>query len=334
VLAESPERNREQILVLRTYAGQEHDGLTSVFARVSDLGEVVDDTRGDSGHPVLVAGLPFQYSQRLSPRNRNIVYTTFETSQLPPHWVNSINGNYHECVVPHQHVARVFVNSGVRIPVRVVQLGFTRYPGDPVRRPPADVFRVGFMGVPVRRKNLHKLFAACLELREEIPSLRLAVHVATYYEWLNSANWNDIKSAGFVEWSEGVLSPQEVAAWYRRLSCYVYPSSAEGWSFTPRESVCLGVPTALSAIPIHADLIDSGFCTAIPVRGVEPATYEGGVYGAWDRVEVDDIVRALKDIHESPDAVEQRARDGAHWIANRWRNAETRQGLVDVLRSA
>jgi hypothetical protein len=58
-----------------------------------------------------------------------------------------------------------------------------------------------------------------------MPSLRLAVHVATYYEWLNSANWNEIKSAGFV-------------------------------------------------------------------------------------------------------------RGGASWIANRWQNAETRRGLVDVLRSA
>ena len=38
------------------------------------------------------------------------------------------------------------------------------------------------MGVPVRRKNLDKLYAACLELREAIPSLRLAVHVATFYE--------------------------------------------------------------------------------------------------------------------------------------------------------
>jgi hypothetical protein len=82
------DRNTDRILVLRTYAEQEHDGLTSVFARVSDLGDVVDDTRDDSGRPVLVAGIPFLYVQRLSPRNRNIVYTTFETSQLPVQWVN------------------------------------------------------------------------------------------------------------------------------------------------------------------------------------------------------------------------------------------------------
>ncbi|MBV9582074.1 MAG: hypothetical protein JO057_26120, partial [Chloroflexi bacterium] len=187
MLAESPEANREQILVLRTYAEPEHDGLTSLFARVSDLGHVVDDTRGDGGHRVLVAGIPFLYAERLSPRNRNIVCTTFETSQLPPHWVNSINGHYVQCVVPHEHVARVFVDSGVRIPVRVVQFGFTRYPGEPLWRRPADVFRIGFMGVPVRRKNLDKLYAACLELRETIHCLSLAVHVATNYEWLNPA---------------------------------------------------------------------------------------------------------------------------------------------------
>src|SRR5262249_26278903 len=57
------DRNTDRILVLRTYAEQEHDGLTSVFARVSDLGDVVDDTGDDSGRLVLVAGIPFLYVQ-------------------------------------------------------------------------------------------------------------------------------------------------------------------------------------------------------------------------------------------------------------------------------
>ena len=116
------------------------------------------------------------------------------------------------------------------------------------------------------------------------------------------------------------------------LTCRFF-SSAEGWSFTPRESLSLGVPTVLSEIPVHADLTCSRFCTAIPVRGSEPATYEGGVYGAWDRVEVDDIARAVMDIYQNPDAVEERARSGARWIANRWLNDDTRYGLIDVLRT-
>jgi glycosyltransferase involved in cell wall biosynthesis len=58
------------------------------------------------------------------------------------------------------------------------------------REPTKTCFVFGFIGVPVLRKNLHKLFDACEQLRDEIPSLRLAVHVSKFYEWLDRENWD------------------------------------------------------------------------------------------------------------------------------------------------
>jgi hypothetical protein len=98
----------------------------------------------------------------------------------------------------------VFYDSGVRVPLHVIQQGFTRYRREPSSGTTQNAFRIGFMGVPVQRKNICKLFDACLQLRGEIPSLRLVIHVAQFYDWLDRTTWERIQSAPFVEWSEGV----------------------------------------------------------------------------------------------------------------------------------
>ena len=170
-------------------------------------------------------------------------------------------------------------------------------------------------------------------MRDEIPSLRLAVHVSKFYEWLDRENWDYIRSASFVEWSEGVWPKDEVAAWYNSLSCYVYPSSAEGWSGTPRESMFLGVPTIITAIPMHADLVQSGFCGIIPADGLEPATYEGGVFGAWSRVRTEDIAQAIKEVYQDQCVAVQRARKGARWIEEKWLDADLQLALRHLLRT-
>ena len=86
--------------------------------------------------------------------------------------------------------------------------------------------------------------------------------------------FDDIRHDPIVVWSQGKLCEARLGRWFAGLSCYVFPSSGEGWSFTPRESVGLGIPTAVSDIPVHRELIASGFVRAIPHRGLVPARQE------------------------------------------------------------
>ena len=317
--------------VLRTYGEEKHDGLSSVFAKTAELGEIVDDTRDFEGQRVLVAGIPFLYTDRLSRRNTNILFTTFESTQLPNHWINAINSCYDVCVVPHESIKDVFGASGVRVPIYVAPLGFTRYPRRATSEIDPNLFRVGFLGVPVVRKNLHKLYLACKSLVAEIPSLRLAIHVAKLYDWLDPKTWDAVKSSPFVEWSEGVWTQERVADWYQSLSCYAYPSSAEGWSFTPRESIFLGVPTVVSDIPLHADLIASRCCAAIACDGLEPATFEGGTFGHWHHVTIEDIARVLRKVHRDHSAWIERAASGALWIEKKWMDISFQRTLLDII---
>lgn len=323
----------EDIYILRTFTDGAFDGLTTVYERTARIGAVIDDTSHLDGKKVLVAGMPAHYTDKLSRKNTNVVYTTFETTKIPYFWSEALNKHYHYCIVPHAYMKEVFSDSGVRIPVEVIQQGFTRHNRAYRIKPPTDVFRIGFIGVPNDRKNLFKLYQACVNLFPRIPELRLAVHIATLFGWMYSPLLGLIENTPFVEWTEGCVTEDEISRWYADLSCYVFPSSGEGWSFTPRESLYLGIPTLLTDIPVHKEITESGYCRVIPVRGKEKATYEGNTYGLWDRVNVGDIEDAIWDVYQNYGSYLIRAMQGGRWIENRWTNESSQQRLLEFLRS-
>ncbi len=321
----------EHIYLLRTCKEQPYDGLSYVYDRTSGLGIPVDDTSSLEGKKVLVSSMPIGYTNRVSKRNTNIIYTTIESSSLPPDWVNVVNGYFKYCIVPHPHIKKVFENSGVSLPVEVIQQGFTRFKRKDRNTLKRSTFNVGFLGVPVERKNLFKLYQACANLLADIPELRLKVHIPDFYGGMDLKYLGMVKMSPFVDWTEGYLGEDQVAEWYNGLSCYVFPSSGEGWSFTPRESLYLGVPTILSDIPVHKELIESGYCKAIPVSGKEEARFYGIISGKWDRVNVEDIENAIRDVYLNYGSYYIKTLQGSRWIENRWMNESSQQLLLDFL---
>ncbi|MEW6146127.1 MAG: glycosyltransferase [Thermodesulfobacteriota bacterium] len=323
----------DDIYVLRTYDDKAYDGLTNVFSRSSPVGIVVKDTKSLSGKKVLVCGVPHCYVYRLSRQNVNVAYTTFESNAIPSFWVESLNADYARCIVPHEYIKEVFIASGVRIPVTVIQQGFTRYRRNVRIKPQSGVFRIGFLGVPYNRKNLFKVYQACVNLLGSIPGLRLVVHSALKYSGIYTPEVYLMENSPFVEWTWGAKDEEWTSEWLSRLSCYIFPSSGEGWSFTPRESLYLGIPTLLSDIPVHKEIIESGFCRAIPVSGKEEAKYEGNTYGQWDRVSVNDIEEAIWDVYRNYGSYLIRALQGGRWIENKWTNESSQQMLLEFMRS-
>ena len=277
-----------------------------------------------------MAAMPYIYGAMLDKKNTNICYTTFETSQLPQGWVDSLSNNYQACIVPHTAIKKVFVQSGISIPIFVVHQGYTRLPRLPHLFEKS--FTIGFLGVPQARKNLHKLFGACKDLihNGQIPELKLTIHVATYYDELDHGWFEEMKQADFVTYSEGKKNERELGEWYAKLSAYCFPSSGEGWSFTPRESLYLGIPTILSDIPVHRELINSGYCQPIANQGLEAAVYdhyENGkrrkiTYGQWHCIQKKDIQSAIFDVYQNYSLWKERAQLATQWIAQQWKNED------------
>jgi glycosyltransferase involved in cell wall biosynthesis len=324
----------DEIYVLETCDHEPDDGLSHVHDRTSALGVIVKDTKSLSGRKVLLCNMPHLYTHRLSKRNKNVIYTTFETTELPGFWVEAINEHYHYCVVPHHYVKTVFEDSGVRIPVKVIQQGFSRLNRQYGKTFNQDEFRIGFLGIPYERKNLFKLYQACVNLLPKIPGLRLAVHAADLRRLGGfTSQLAIVKFTPFVDWTEGPRSEDGISKWYSELACYVFPSSGEGWSFTPRESLYMGVPTLITDIPVHRELVESGYYGVIPVRENEDSNYEGRVFGKWDRVSVEDIEKAILELYKNYGKNLIKAIEGGKWIENKWTNESSQQRMLEFLQS-
>ena len=323
--------NPRDIYVLQTYPEIASDGLSSVYHRVASLAPVVADSKHLSDATVLVPGIPGLYLDRISANNRNVCYTTFESSQLPSHWTFALNNNFAACCVPHESVRQVFTDSGVTIPVFVVQQGYNRFPVPRVTESTNQNLRVGFLGVPVVRKNLSLLFTACKVLRDSGVNVQLVVHVPFYYDWMHNDNLATIRESPFVEWTEGFKNQQQLSDWFGSLACYAFPSSGEGWSFTPRESLALGIPTVVSDVPVHKELIDSEYVVAIKSSGSSAATMETSNSGSWCDIQCSDIRDALHTIVKDRQAALINARKGAKWIEHKWLNEDCCTQLQKVL---
>lgn len=325
--------SNKDLLILETYpAGvAPYDGLSGIFNVVAPLGRVVEDSSMLSEKTVLVCGIAPLYEHRISARNRNVIFTTFESDALPEHWVTAIN-RYQHCIVPHAAIKEVFVSSGVRIPVSVVHQGYRRYERRKPAKQATESFHIGFLGAPVNRKNLCKLYMACRELQQaDIPELKLHVHVAAFYDWLDPQPFERMQRDGMVCWTSGKYTPQETAEWYHQLDCYIFPSSGEGWSYTPRESMYLGIPTIISDIPVHDELVKSGYYSVIRATGKVAADFNGAVYGSWNNIEVEEIKRAITDIYQRREHYQRLAGMGAVWIAEQWGNEEVGERIQELI---
>lgn len=321
------------LYTLKTYHEDKYDGLTTVYHQVKEIGVVKTSTKHLVGKKVIVCGVPFLYLDKISNANKNVIYTTFETTELPDFWTNAINNHYKFCIVPHQHIKKVFKNSNVKIPIKIIPQGFNRYKRFYRKTISPETFRVGFLGVPVPRKNLFKLFFACQGLLAKIPTLKLSIHVSKFYEWSDNEAYNEIKNSPFVEWSECVLSDDQLSEWYGKLSCYIFPTSGEGWSFTPRESMYLGIPTIISNIPVHRELVKSNFYKVIRTRGLEDAKFHNSLYGRWHKVDISDIENAILDVFRNFSGYQEKALSGSIWIQDKWTQEQTRHQVFSFMNS-
>ena len=313
----------QKLYVLEAYQ-DDPTGLGIVARRCYQLGELVADSRGVTGK-VLVAARPDIYHELVRPENINYIWTTFESSQIPESWVNSINENFTNVFVPHPYVLEVFQGSGVNRPITVLPQSYPkRLRVKPIEKQ-TDRLRLGILGVPNRRKNFEKVIEAVVELRQEGHNVELMIHCP----WLldrNQKAWGDLPG---ITLTVEKLSDDEIDRWYSELDAYIYPSSGEGWSFTPREAISLGIPTIITDIQVHQELVESGFYLSINSNQWEPAYYEflDGNCGEWKTYSVPQIKDAIVEMMDNYEYWYDLAETGKNWIAEEsstWEHSEKR----------
>ena len=172
------------LYILNTYGMNNPDeGLSVVYHSIKSLGIEINNSSNIINKKVFIAGMPDnRYLPFLNKQNINIIYTTYEFSPIPKLWVDVLNNWYSIVIVPHEEVRKMFIDSGVKKQIYVVQQGC------PIRKnilhsltDREKKFTIGFLGVPAKRKNLELLIESIEILKNKIPNIVLKVHISKYY---------------------------------------------------------------------------------------------------------------------------------------------------------
>jgi glycosyltransferase involved in cell wall biosynthesis len=307
----SAEKNNScPLYVLNTHP-DDVSGLGVVAAQCQALGELVNDSRSVAGK-ILVAGRPDIYQELVRFENLNYIWTTFESTVIPQTWVKSINEKFEQVFVPHTYIKKVFLDSGVKRNIEIIPQRFVdRQRIKPITKQKAKLV-LGVLGVPNQRKNFDKLVEAVNQIYREGFDIKLKIHSPILLNRVQS-EWNNYKA---IDLTVGSKSDRDINHWYSQLDAYIFPSSGEGWSFTPRESMSLGIPTIVSDIPLHQELIDSGFYLPIRSGRWESAYFEflESSCGQWKAYSIENIKASIIQLIEEYDDWSKKALAGKQWI--------------------
>ena len=123
-----------------------------------------------------------------------------------------------------------------------------------------------------------------------------------------------------------------MSEWYAKLHCYICVSSGTGWSYTPRESLYLSIPTIITNIPLHNELCNSGYYIVIDIMNndKQDAYFEflNDVCGKWHEVKIHDIVKSILYIYNNYNICVDISMKGSIWIESQWVNKDISEFII------
>ena len=245
-----------------------------------------------------------KYKLPYNKAKKNYAYSVFDGSILPYRWKDDINNYLDGVFVPIQHLVDVFKNNGVEKPVYElpVALDLEKYlsfykSNDDVKK----VFRFGVIGSLEGRKNINKVLKAFNNAFKDNSQVELIISSKSISNEKDIVEefMNELKHTTNVSFSCECKSSSELENLMKSFDAYIYCSSGEGYSVTPREALACGHPIVLSAIPAHKSICDLSEEDGVywVKANIEVPAFQASLnqyVGSNFDCEVDDIVEALR----------------------------------------
>lgn len=257
-----------------------------------------------------------------------VIVTMFESSRIPPAWVEPLNG-YDAVVVPSMFCKWVFEASGVSAPIHVIPLGIGdqyRYVERPDGRP---LTFLAFMDRG-RRKGGFASIQAFLDAFGESMDYRLILKTRAGGRTVNFTNPN-------IDIIQADLSEFELLDLYASADVLINPNLGEGFGLIPREFAATGGISLATAWGGTAEAINIwGVPIAYDLAKADWAGHKnlaGQPLGNWAIPRHADIVEKIRDIAEHRDAYRAHAQRAASLLPSMYSWRQFGRRMIELWRS-
>jgi glycosyltransferase involved in cell wall biosynthesis len=255
-----------------------------------------------------------------------IGFTMLEVDGLPADWVEACN-QMDEIFVPSHFNKETFANSGVRVPITVMPLGF-----DP------DVFNASASGHKIEdyftflsmfewgeRKApevLLEVFNDEFKADEKVllllktdnrdPGVNVQQQVANLNLSPNRA------SIGFL-FNQPIAAAQ-MATLYHSADCFVLPTRGEGWGMPILEAMACGLPVIATDWSGQTEFMNAEIAYPLCVRELVPSRAKCPYYKGfrWADPDYDHLRYLMRHVFEHQQEARQKGQQAAEEVAQKW----------------
>jgi glycosyltransferase involved in cell wall biosynthesis len=262
-----------------------------------------------------------------------IGYTMFETDKLPditdrnPDWVKACN-SLTRLWVPSKHCADLFRNSGVKVPIDIIQLGVDPNLYSFYERPERNTFTFLMLGTLTIRKNPGIVLSAFLALFKNNPNVRIVFK--TQSGTMGHIQMPD-KNVIIID---KLASVQETIQYYRDADCYVCTSRGEGFCLPPVEAMATGLPVIVAKNTGMLEYCNEEYNYPIECPNKVPVMRmpkEWGNCGNWWDVDYEQLKKTMMYVYEHQKEAKEKGVKAAEWVKNNWTYDKTANKIINIL---
>jgi len=247
--------------------------------------------------PAIIYHLPPTLGQYQDVKGPKMAFTMFETTRLPQYWVNCLNRLCDCVLVPSQFCKDVFIKSGVKKHIEVIQLGINLADYQYMDRPDnREIFTFLAVANMDERKNIKAALSAFYEEFGSNEPVRFIVKTrqGSPVTFLPKKN---------IEIIEEDYTTEQMQKLYFEADAFVYPSRGEGFGLPPREAMATGLPTILTNWSALEDISNPMYSYPIEKFDLVPAKYPKSellgidpILGKWAAPDKDEIAKLMRHI--------------------------------------
>ncbi len=261
-------------------------------------------------------------------KGKHIGFPIFELDTFTPREIHHLNST-DEVFVCSEWAKGVCLNNGIKVPVKVVNLGVDTnifQPASVSTTGPTVFFNCGKWEV---RKG-HDLLADAFKKAFSVDDNVLLIMCCSnpFLSAAEEANWTNRYKNPKIRVISRLPSHADVATMINHADCGDFPSRAEGWNLEAIETLACGRQLIITDYSAHTEFCNADNSYLIPVRGTEVAQDGKWFFGQgnWAKVYVDDIAHQMRIVHETKQRGLLRLNDNGVQTASRltWNNTAKR----------